>query len=84
MRQHEKCCLAPIVPSNAQMIPCHLAPMPPSIFPDKLAPNVPNILRNPPFWSFASFLILYLTTVINKIDCSNDLTFFMTSFISSF
>ena len=31
-------------------------PSPANIFPNKLAPNVPNnILRNPPFCSFASF-----------------------------
>ena len=32
-------------------------------FPNKLAPNVPNnILRNPPFCSFTSFLILHYFT----------------------
>ena len=53
--------------------------------PHKLAPKVPSsILRNPPFCSFASFLIVSLTPFLNKPDSSRDLTIFMISFISSF
>ena len=44
------------------------------MFHNKLAPKVPNnILRNPPFCSFASFTILLLTYFINKPDSSIDL-----------
>ena len=52
-------------------------------FPNKLAPNVAhNILRNPPFCRFASFLIVSLTHFINKLDYSRDLITFIMSFIS--
>ena len=45
-----------------------------NISPNKLAPNVPNsILRNPPFCSFASFLIVSLFNNIPK--SSRDLPF---------
>ena len=53
-------------------------------FPIKLAPNLPNnMLRNPPFCSFASFLFVSLTLFINKPHYSSDLVIFMISFISS-
>ena len=36
--------------------PAVITPLPANIFPNRLAPNVPNnILRNPLFCSFASF-----------------------------
>ena len=42
-------------------------PFPVNKFPHKLAPKVPNnILKNPPFCSFVSFLIV-LVTVFSKI-----------------
>ena len=41
-------------------------------------------LRNPPFCSFDSFLIVLLTPFSNKQDYSSDLTIFIISFISSF
>ena len=37
-----------------------------------------------PFYFFASFLIVSLTMCVNKPESSDDLTIFMTSFISSF
>ena len=46
---------------------------------------MPNkIPRNPPFRSFASFLVVSLTTFINKSDSSSDLTIFIISLISLF
>ena len=54
-------------------------------FPNKQAPKVPyNILRNPPFCSFASFLIASSTPIISKPDSSRDLTTLMISILSSF
>ena len=51
---------------------------------NKLAPDVPNnILRNAPLCYFASFLIVLLTSFINKPDSSSDLTIFIISIISS-
>ena len=42
-------------------------PFPAKMFPNRLAPKVPNkILKNPPFCSFVSFLI-FLVTPFNKI-----------------
>ena len=56
-----------------------------NIFPNNLAPKVPNnIPRNPHFCSFASFLIVSLTLFfINDSGSSRDLTIFIISFISS-
>ena len=50
-----------------------------------LAPKVPiNIIKNPPFFSFVSFLIT-LVTYFNKIlESSRAWTIFIMSFISSF
>ena len=53
-------------PYSALIIPSPLEPYPAltirllaTIFPNKLAPNVPyNVIRNHPFCSFASFLII--------------------------
>ena len=42
------------------------------------------MLRNPPFCSFASILIVSLTRFINKPDSARDLTTFMISSISLF
>ena len=54
-------------------------------FSNKLAPDVPNnTLKIPPFCSFASFLIVLLTTFIIKSNYLGDLTVFMMPFISSF
>ena len=47
--------------------------LPVNRFPNKLAPNVPNnILRNKPFCSIASFLIVSLTLFIRNPDSSRD------------
>ena len=73
-------------PWPAQIIssPALITPLPVNRFPNKVAPKVPiNILRNPPFCSFASFLIVSLTYFINKHYSLRDLTTFMISFISS-
>ena len=51
-----------------------ILPLPVNRFPNILAPNVPsNILRNPHFCSFASFLIVSLKPFINKSDLLRDL-----------
>ena len=65
MMQHQKSWPDLIVPSLTLITPCPgifdlLTPLPVISFPKKLAPNVPNkILKNPPFDSFGSFLIVY-------------------------
>ena len=69
----------------AVVSPVLITPLPANIFPNILAANVPNnILRNPPFCAFASFLIVSLTPFNNNPESSKDLTFFKTSCISSF
>ena len=65
--------------------PAPFIPVPANIFPTKLAPNVPyNILRNPPFCSFALFSFVSLTPYNNKPESSRDLTILIMSSISSF
>ena len=65
--------------------PSLITPLPANIFPNRLAPNVPNnILRNPPFCSLASFLIVSLTPSNNNPESSRDLTIFKMSSSSSF
>ena len=62
-----------------------IVPLSNNRFSNKLAPYIPNnILRNPPFYSFATCLIVLLTHFINKPDSSSDMTIFMISFIYSF
>ena len=62
-----------------------IVPLPADRFPNKLAPKVPNnILKNPPFYSFASFLTVFLMPCIDEPESSKDLTTFITSLISSF
>ena len=62
-----------------------IVPLPADRFPNKLAPKVPNnILKNPPFYSFASFLIVLPTPYFNSPDSSRDLIIFMKSFFFSF
>ena len=57
--------------------------LPVNKFSNKLGLKVPNnIPRNPPVYSFVSFLIVSLTPFINKQDLSSDLTTFIISFIS--
>ena len=52
-------------------------------FPNRLATKVPtNIPRNPPFFSFNSFLIVSLTLFIDHSDSSKGSTVLMISFIS--
>ena len=75
--------------SSSLITPCPdifdvLNPLPVIRFPNKLVSNMPNnILRNPPFCSFASFLVVSLTHFINKPDSSSHVTIFLISFISS-
>ena len=65
--------------------PALITPRPVYAFPNKLADNAPiNIGQNPPFCSFASFLIVSLTPFISKPDFSRDLTIFIISSISLF
>ena len=70
-------------PTLAVPSPALITPLAASIFPNRLAPNVPNsILRNPPFCSFASFLIVSLThSNNNNLESSRDLTIFEISFL---
>ena len=59
--------------------------LPANRFPDKLVPNITdNMLRNPPFYSFASFSFVSLTPYFNKSDSPRDLTICMISCISFF
>ena len=62
--------------------PVLIVPLPVNRFLAHKLPN--NIPRNPPFCYFASFLIVSLTSFINKPDFCSDLTNFIISFISSF
>ena len=64
--------------------PALIVPLLVNRFPHKLAPKMSNnIPRNHPFCSFASFLIVSLTPLINNPDFSSYLTIFIISFISS-
>ena len=69
MRQHSKSWLALIVLSPALTPPPDsLAFIPSSV---NIVPNVPNnMLRNPPFWFFTSFLHVSLTNLINEPESS--------------
>ena len=87
MRQHKKSLPVLIVPAAALIVHSSalITPLPVNRLPNNLAPNVPNeIPKNPPFSSFASFLIVLLTRLINKPDSLKDLTIFIISFISSY
>ena len=54
--------------------PALITPLSANIFPNKLVSNVPNnILRNPPFCPFASFLIVSVTPSNNNQESSRDL-----------
>ena len=72
-------------PTLAVPSPVLITPLPDNRFPNRLAPNATNnILRNPPFCSLASFLIVSLTSSNNNPEFSRDLIIFQISFISSF
>ena len=72
-------------PTLAVPSPALITPLPANIFPNRLAPNVPNsILRNPPFCSFASFLIVSQTHSNINPESSRDLSILKMSFVSSF
>ena len=67
-----------IIPSPALIVLLHV-----NRFPNKLASYVPNnILRNPLFIYFASFLILSLMPFIKKPDSLRDFIVFMKSLMS--
>ena len=73
------------LPTLAFSSPAVITPLPNTIFPNKLAPNVPNsILRNPPFYSLASFLNISLTLSNNNPGSSGDLTISKMPSVSSF
>ena len=60
-------------------------PFPAYKFPKKLAPKVPNnILKNLPFCSFDSFLIVLVTPFSEILESSRVWIIFFMSFISSF
>ena len=80
MRKNKKSLPALIVPSAAPVLPLLV-----NRFPNTLALYLPNnILRSPSFCSPASFLIVSLTSFINKPDSPSDVTIFIISLISSF
>ena len=55
------------------------------MFPNKVAPKVPdNIPKNPPFSSFVSFLIVLVTPFNKILEYSRAYPIFKMSFISSF
>ena len=63
--------------SSSSFSPALITPLPASIFPNKIAPNVSNnILRNPPFSSFVSSFVVSLTPFNNNTESSRDLTIF--------
>ena len=67
------------IPSPALCIPLTFlfTPLPVRRFPNKLAPNVPNnILRNPPFCFFISFLTDSVIPFNNKPESSSDFLLF--------
>ena len=77
------------IPTPALFIPrpClfAIAPRPIKIFPNKLAPNAPNIiLRSPSFCSFTSFWTVSVTAFNNKQELARNFTILIISFISSF
>ena len=58
-------------------LPVRISSVPAKIFPNKIARNVPNNMsRNPPFCSFDSFSIVWLTLFINKPDIYKRLNYF--------
>ena len=68
-------------------MPSHalITPLPVNKFPNKLAPNLLNgMLRNLPFCSYPSFLIVLLTHFINNSDSSRDLIILIVSSFFSF
>ena len=65
--------------------PALIIPLPANIFPNKLAPNVPNrILKKPPLCSFASSFIESPTPFHSIPESSRDLAISKMFFISSF
>ena len=55
------------------------------MFPYKVVPKVPsNVLKNPPFCPFVSFLIVLVTTFNKILESSRAWTIFIMSFISLF
>ena len=56
-------------------------PFPANMFPNKFASKVP---KNPPFCSFTSFLIVFVTPFNKKIESSEAWTIYIMSFNSSF
>ena len=70
------------ITNSSSSFSCSLAA---NIFPKRLVPDVPNsILRNLPFCSFASFLIVSLTPSNNNPEFSRDLTILKMFFSSKF
>ena len=91
MRRYEKSILFPspvlTVSSPALYIPLPFlfTLFPVRRFPNKLAPSVPNnVLRNPPFCSFTSFLTDSVTPVNNNPESSRDFTILIRSSMSLF
>ena len=55
------------------------------MFPNKLAPKVPNTIpKNPLFYSFVSFSIVLVLSFNKILESSRAWTIFIMSFISSF
>ena len=73
---------APAIPLP---VPVLTIPFPVNKFPKKLAPRVPyNILKNPPFCFFVSFIIALVTPFSKIFESSSAWTTLIISFISSF
>ena len=74
-------------PSSALIVPSPtlISPLLDNEFLTKLVPNVSkDIPKSTPIYCFALFLTVLLTLFINKLECSRDLTTFITSSFSSF
>ena len=69
-----------LLPTLAVPSPVLITLLPANVFPNRLAPNVPNnILRNPPLCSLASILIVSLIPSNSIPESSRDLTIFKMS-----
>ena len=69
--------------------PVHTVPFPDNFFvnrsPSMLAPKVPNnMLKNSPFYSLVSFLIVFVTPFSNILQSSKAWTILIMSFMSLF
>ena len=57
--------------------PALTIPLPANKFHNKVAPKVPSMLKNPPFYSFLSFLIVLVTPFSRILESSRASTIFI-------